>query len=124
MLEVEMNTKEINTLKQRAFTAYHQDGILDLALAAILLGFGTFMLTESVVFLAIGPIIATLYIPLKQKVTVPRFGYVRFESQNKSLAKAWILLGVGVLVLLVFFFARYFIGDTPSSPALQAAWAS
>lgn len=114
-----MNTKEINTLKQKAYTAYHQDGILDLVFAVVLLGFGTFMLTENAVFLALGAFIAALYIPLKQQITVPRFGFVRFESEKKSLTKAWILLGVGFLVLLLVFFARYFIGDTPSSPDLQ-----
>lgn len=115
-----MNSKEINALKQKAYTTYHQDGILDLVFAVILLGFGTFMLTDNVAFLAIGVLIAALYIPMKQQLTVPRFGFVRFESEKKSLTKAWILMGVGVLVLLIVFFARYFIGDTSSSPEMQA----
>ncbi len=115
-----MKTKDINTLKQKAYTAYHQDGILDLVFAVILLGFGTFMLTESAVFLALGAIIAALYIPLKQQLTVPRFGFVRFESEKTSLARAWFLMGIGVLVFLLVFLAKYFIGDTSSSPELQA----
>lgn len=114
-----MNTKDFNSLKQKAYTAYHQDGILDLVFAVILLGFGTFMLTESAVFLALGAIIAALYIPLKQLITVPRFGFVRFESKKTSLVKAWFLMGTGVLVFLLIFFARYFISDTAFSPEFQ-----
>jgi len=115
-----MSSKEINALKQKAYTAYHQDGILDLVFAVVLLGFGTFMLTDNVAFLAMGVLIAALYIPLKQKLTIPRFGFVRFESEKKSLTKAWSLLGVGVFVLLVLFLARYFIDTTTSSQELQS----
>ena len=115
-----MNSKDFSALKQKAFTAYHQDGILDLVYAVVLLGFGTFMLTDNVVFLGLGTIIAALYIPMKQQLTVPRFGFVRFESEQKSLTKAWILMGIGVLVLLIVFIARYFVGDTSSSPEMQA----
>lgn len=115
-----MNSKDFSALKQKAFTAYHQDGILDLVYAVVLLGFGTFMLTNNVVFLALGAIIAALYIPIKQQLTVPRFGFVRFESEKKSLTKAWILMGIGVLVLLIVFIARYFVGDSSASPDMQA----
>ncbi|MBE0688191.1 MAG: hypothetical protein IH585_19520, partial [Anaerolineaceae bacterium] len=115
-----MNSKDFSALKQKAFTAYHQDGILDLVYAVVLLGFGTFMLTDNAVFLALGAIIAALYIPIKQQLTVPRFGFVRFESEKKSLTKAWILMGIGVLVLLIVFIARYFVGDTSASPEMQA----
>ena len=38
-----MNTpKNLDTLKRKVYLAYHQDGILDLLAAAILLGFSTF----------------------------------------------------------------------------------
>jgi hypothetical protein len=39
-------TNELDTLKHKIYLAYHQDGILDLAAAAVLLGFGTFMATS------------------------------------------------------------------------------
>ncbi len=114
-----MNSKDFSALKQKAFTAYHQDGILDLVYAVVILGFGTFMLTENVVFLALGAIIAALYIPIKQQLTVPRFGFVRFESEKKSLTKAWILMGIGVLVLLIVLIARYFVGNSSATPEIQ-----
>jgi len=111
-------TKDLDTLKRKVYLAYHQDGILDLTAAVVLLGFGTFMLTGSVVFLTMGAIFATLYTLLKNRITVPRFGYVRFESQEKTMAQYWFLLGFGVLVLLAFLAGNIFQSNSPTE--LQA----
>ena len=111
-------TTDFDTLKRKVYLAYHQDGILDLTAAVVLLGFGTFMLTGSVVFLTIGAIFATLYTLIKNRITVPRFGYVRFESQEKTAAKYWFLLGFGLLVLLAFLAGSIFQSNT--STELQA----
>jgi len=111
-------TKDFDTLKRKVYLAYHQDGILDLTAAVVLLGFGTFMLTGSVVFLTMGAIFATLYTLMKNRITVPRFGYVRFEPQEKTVAKYWFLLGFGVLVFLAFLAGSIFQSNTPTE--LQA----
>jgi len=111
-------TKDLDTLKRKVYLAYHQDGILDLTAAVVLLGFGTFMLTGSVVFLTTGVIFATLYTLMKNRITVPRFGYVRFESQEKTAANYWLLLGFGLLVLLAFLAGSIFQSNTPTE--LQA----
>jgi hypothetical protein len=111
-------TKDFDTLKRKVYLAYHQDGILDLTAAVVLLGFGTFMLTGSVVFLTMGAIFATLYTLMKNRITIPRFGYVRFEPQEKTMMQYWFLLGLGVLVFLAFLAGRTFQGIT--SPEWQA----
>lgn len=112
-------TKDFDTLKRKVYLAYHQDGILDLTAAVVLLGFGTFMLTGSVVFLSMGAIFAALYTLMKNRITVPRFGYVRFESQEKTVAKYWFLLGLGLLVLLAFLAGNIFQGNnSPEAKAL------
>ena len=111
-------TKDFDTLKRKVYLAYHQDGILDLTAAVVLLGFGTFMLTGSVVFLTMGAIFATLYTLMKNRITVPRFGYVRFESQEKTVAKYWFLFGFGVLEFLAFLAGSIFQRNTPTE--LQA----
>jgi len=107
-------TKDFDTLKRKVYLAYHQDGILDLTAAVVLLGFGTFMLTGSVVFLTMGAIFATLYTLIKNRITVPRFGYVRFESQEKTVAKYWFFLGFGLLVLLAFLAGNIFQSNNSS----------
>jgi hypothetical protein len=113
-------TNELDTLKHKIYLAYHQDGILDLAAAAVLLGFGTFMATNSVVFLILGGIFASQYVLMKQRITIPRFGYVRFEPQEKTISKLWFLMGFGVLVLLVFIALSIFINNRPGSPEMQS----
>lgn len=113
-------TKDFDTLKRKVYLAYHHDGILDLTTAVVLLGFGTFMLTGSVVFLTMGAIFATLYTLMKNRITIPRFGYVRFEPQEKTMMQYWFLLGFGVLVLLAFLAGRTFQGiTTPEWQALK-----
>ena len=111
-------TKDFDTLKRKVYLAYHQDGILDLTAAVVLLGFGTFMLTGSVVFLSMGAIFAALYTLIKNRITVPRFGYVRFEPQEKTVAKYWFLFGFGLLVLLAFLAGSIFQSNSPTE--LQA----
>lgn len=111
-------TKDLDTLKRKVYLAYHQDGILDLTTAVVLLGFGTFMLTGSVVFLTMGAIFATLYTLLKNRITIPRFGYVRFEPQEKTVVQYWFLLGLGVLVLVAFLAGNIF--QSNNSPEAQA----
>lgn len=111
-------TKDFDTLKRKVYLAYHRDGILDLTAAVVLLGFGIFMLTGSVVFLSMGAIFAALYTLMKQRITIPRFGYVRFEPQEKTRTQYWLLLGLGVLVLLAFLGGSLFQGNI--SPEMQA----
>lgn len=113
-------TKEFEPLRRKIYLAYHRDGILDLAVAAILLGFSVFMATSNVVFLAVGAIVATQYVLMKQRITVPRYGYVRFVSQKKALRQGWFLVGLGVLVVFVLLVLNMFLRNRPSSPEMQA----
>lgn len=114
-----MKKDRINDLKRVVFLAYHQDGILDLVAATVVLGFGVFMLTDNIAFLATGWLAMLLYPFLKRRITIPRFGYVRFDSQGKSLRRGTFSVGIGVLVLLLFFLLNVFISRGPASPELE-----
>lgn len=115
-----MKTNEFDTLKRKIYLAYHQDGILDLVVAAIMLGFGTFMLTDNIAFLMSGWFVALLYTFLKKRITVPRFGYVRFDSEKKALMQGIVGVGIGVLVVFVIFAANIFLSNRSASPDMQA----
>ena len=52
-----------------------------------MLGFGTFMMTDNIAFLMFGWFVMMMYVFLKNRITVPRFGYVRFESEKNSFRK-------------------------------------
>ncbi len=113
-------TKEFDSLKRKVYLAYHQDGILDLVAGSVVLGFGLNMLTDNIVFLMFGWLAMMLYVLIKQRITVPRFGYVRFESEKKTVQKAWISVGIGVLFVAFFLTLNIFVSRKPTSPEMQA----
>jgi len=115
-----MNTQDFGPLKRKIYLAYHQDGILDLVAGSVVLGFGLNMLTGNIVFLMFGWLAMMLYVLIKQRITAPRFGYVRFESEKKSFRKGLVSAGIGVLVLLFFFVLNIFVSRQPTSPDAQA----
>ena len=115
-----MDTQDFGPLKRKIYMAYHQDGILDLVAGSVVLGFGLNMLTDNIVFLMIGWLAMMLYVLIKQRVTVPRFGFVRFESQKKTLQKAWVSVGIGVLFMAFFLTLNIFVSRQPTSPETQA----
>jgi len=116
-----MSTKKgFGALKRKVYLAYHQDGILDLVAGSVVLGFGINMMADNIVFLMFGWMVMLFYIPLKQRITVPRFGYVQFESREKALTQNLILLGIGVLVVFVIFAGNLFVRNQPTSLEIQA----
>ena len=112
--------KNINSLTRKVYLSYHQDGVLDLAAGTVVFGFGLNMLTGNIVFLMVGWMAMMLYFLVKQRITVPRFGYVRFESEEKTNSKLMLSMGIGVLVLFLFFAFKLFVDRQPSSPEMDA----
>ena len=112
--------KDIDKLQRKVLLAYHQDGILDLVAGTVVLGFGLNMLTDNIAFLMIGWLAMILYILIKQRITIPRFGYVRFESEKASFKKGVVSVGVGVLLVLFILTLNIFVSRRPTSPDIQA----
>jgi len=115
-----MQSNDFGTLKRKVYLAYHQDGILDLVAGSVVSGFGVFMLTGNIGFLMAGWLAMMLYVLIKQRITVPRFGYVRVESEKKTFKKGLLSVGIGVLLVLFFFVLNIFVSRQPSSPDMQA----
>jgi len=115
-----MMTNEFGSLKRRIYLAYHQDGILDLVAGSVVVGFGAFMLTDNIAFMIFGWLAMMLYVLIKQRITVPRFGFVRIESEKTSFRKGLISVGVGVLLFFFFLTLNIFVSRKPTSPDIQA----
>ncbi len=107
---------DLESLKKRAFLNYHQDGLLDIVLGLMILGFGMMMATDSSAFMFLSWMPILFYAPFKQRITVPRLGYVRFDDERTTKIRyGWILLtGLSVLCLFVGIYV-FTTGDTMSA---------
>lgn len=82
-------------LQQRTYASYHQDGLIDMIIGWAILGFGINMALDSSAFLFLGWLPIVFYVPIKNRVTVPRIGYVKFSASNS------LIIGIVLAVLLV-----------------------
>ncbi|MCA9913929.1 MAG: hypothetical protein KC496_11295 [Anaerolineae bacterium] len=103
------NLKE---LERRAYRATFQDGLWDIYLGLVLIGFGsmpflrnTVSEAASIVFYSALLVLAmTMLIGGKRSITVPRLGYVRFgKERQRKLSRARLLL-IGSVAAGVLFF--------------------
>lgn len=107
----EPNLKEI---KRKAYTSYHQDGLLDIFVSVYIIGFPLGILLNEIwnfdfaLFLPaiLAAIVLPIWILLKRKVTMPRVGYVNFGTKGPANANAIALftglIATGVTVFFVF----------------------
>jgi len=99
----------IDQLKRKAYLAYHQDGIVDILLGSTILGIGLWILLDSILFNFMAWMSFILYAGLKNTITIPRFGYVRFDETETKFTRA---IGVGIALMLLMLVAGllFFIG--------------
>jgi hypothetical protein len=109
--------KKLKELHRKTYLSYHKDGLIDIIIGASVLGFGLFMALESVVFSILGWIWLTLYMPLKKRITYPRFGYVEWKPAQKASQQWAVSIVIGLLVLLVgiVFLLGVRSGDMPAT---------
>ena len=88
-----INLKEI---ERKAYTSYHQDGVIDITIAFVTLVFGAIMLTDMPWMGGILGILAiSLYAGIKKAITIPRIGYVKFPQQRaQKMTALTVVLGL------------------------------
>lgn len=98
---------DVKKIERKAYMSYHQDGLWDIFLGAIILAWGVSMMTEmasmsGVWFVVLFP----LLMAAKRRITYPRLGYAEFPRARRSKLQMTILLAIvmllGVLVLLLW----------------------
>ncbi|PVX26449.1 MAG: hypothetical protein CW716_05935 [Candidatus Bathyarchaeum sp.] len=96
-----INMKEI---ERKAYTAYHQDGVVDVSVAVVILFFGIIMVGDMPWLGGIGGVsgilAVTLYAAFKKFITVPRLGYVKLPQQRAQRMTA-ITIALGTLSALM-----------------------
>jgi hypothetical protein len=107
--------KTVDQLSRQAYREYQGDGIIDILVGASLLGFALWLELDVPLFAFICWLSVGFYKTLKTTLTIPRFGYVRFEEDRRQFILGMITAGIVVILLLA---ARFLIleGSRPGSP--------
>ena len=100
-----MNQKiNMKKIERKAYTTYHQDGVIDIAVAVVVILFGIIMLGDMPWLGGIGGVAGilavSLYAGFKKVVTVPRLGYVKFPQQ-RAQRMTTIAVALGTLSALM-----------------------
>ena len=93
---------DFKDLANRAYMAYHQDGIIDILLGAGITGFGLQMYFESSALIILSWMPFLFYMPMKNHITAPRFGYVRFAGEQEERARNTRMILLGLLTFTLF----------------------
>jgi len=105
----------LKNIERKAYTSYHQDGILDILIAIFILSFAAWIIADMVwlgwIFYLIA---ASIYAVAKRGITVPRIGFVKFPQQ-RTKKMLWIAVSLGVLlnILGLVTFIQTEGGSTP-----------
>lgn len=105
------DNNDFKDLADRAYLSYHQDGLIDILLGAGITGFGLQILFDSPALMMLTWMPFLFYMPMKNQITAPRFGYVRFKGEQEERARNTRLVLFGLLtftmVLGLFLFMAY-----------------
>lgn len=93
-----INLKEI---ERKAYTSYHQDGLIDVFAGFLMLGFGFWLLLEMAwmgwIFWFVS---ISAYAAAKRVFTIPRIGFVKFTPHRAKALLAVALIGFSLSALL------------------------
>ena len=102
---------DLKSLERKAYTSYHQDGLID-----IFLGLGIVYFGVSLLFLTLGIpffiwtsgffVFFCCYMAAKHSITIPRIGYVEFNPSRRSRI-IFLVLFLLVLNLAIFLFMAF-----------------
>lgn len=102
----------LKQLNRQTYKAFHRDGIIDILLGIVFWGFGLWLLLNNVLFTFVSWLSFSFYAYLKRTITIPRFGYVRFEEDRRQRA---ISLGIALVIIALLLLAQYFLMDPDRS---------
>ena len=103
---------QFKQLERMAYLSYQQDGIIDLLVGWATLSYGLNIAMDTSIWMYLGWLPIVFYIPLKNRITVPRLGYVKFDPHRGRPSK-WIIsfLILGFLALLTLGMVVFLLSD-------------
>jgi hypothetical protein len=107
-----LSHSSIKQLNRKTYLAFHRDGIIDILIGLTFFGFGLWLLLDNVLFTYISWLSFGVYRYMKKTITIPRFGYVRFEEDKKQ---SILLFGFGIILLVLLLVARFYLLETDLS---------
>lgn len=107
------NTRKSMNLARRLYVIYHQDGILDIVAGAVLLIFAAVIVFDQGAVIGLIALPTVMYMALKQRFSLPRMGYIRFDPEKEQRQKMGLslLFALTVFIGLLAFYA--FSGELP-----------
>lgn len=99
-------SRPFQELSRQSYREFHQDGILDILVGISLVGFGLWLELDIVLFAFTCWLSVGFYKEWKNRLTIPRFGFVRFEKDRVQ-----IILGIlaAFVITLLLLGARFLI---------------
>jgi hypothetical protein len=112
--------KQFKQLERKAYLSYQQDGIVDLLVGWATLAFGLNIAFDSSIWTFLGWMPIIFYVPLKNRFTVPRLGYVKFDPHRGRPSK-WTIsfLIFGFLALSALGIVVFLLSNRPPSPVIS-----
>jgi hypothetical protein len=98
-----MKQSNLKETEQKTYLSYFEDGIADIVAGLPVFSFGLGMVFDSSLFFVFTWLPIILFWPLKQAITLPRMGYVKFtpERQRKISRGMVLLLVAGTISFLL-----------------------
>jgi hypothetical protein len=101
-----ISESDLRNAERKNYLFYFEDGILDIIAGLPVLSFGLGMVFDATLLFIFTWLPIILYWPVKQAITLPRMGYVKFspERQRRISKNMVLLLFAGSLFLLLGIF--------------------
>ena len=111
---------QFKELAKKAYLNYHEDGVLDLIMGASCLGIAAFFGTGNIVFNMFSWMPILFFMPLKNRITFPRIGYVKFDTRRGRPAKLILLMTVTIVLGLFVLGTVFFLNTGRVDPAVRS----
>jgi hypothetical protein len=109
----EINLKE---LEKKAWTAYFDDGILDITVGLFVLAFGIGMTTGYTYLTALSWMVIFFFAAAKKSITLPRVGLVKFSPEREERMKKEKSFFIVFFTITAFIGLGFFVALTTGIP--------